>query len=566
MLCVECNTFKMERLPNELLIECFKYLDGLHIFQSFDGLNTRLSILIRRIPLYIDFRTISTSNLRDICMKLISSSDINKQIYSLKLTSNNPFQKQLLEHEFNFIHLRSLSFIDLDQSKLNINFSKLSHLHCYHQFRMNKILSALPVSQIRILTLQELNSSHNFSTILSSITNLRICKCNDDIIHDILTYGTKLIYLRLDIVHSNVLKRKSMTTLRDLQQNHPSTSLKQLKIIGFSSDFETLTNLLKRTINLEILTLVYYHDDKLFRVNDWQYFIHSTLIKLKKFNFICKYINTIEHKQIRQVFQQFQNDFWLNEYKWYTECTLSNDFSTIYTIPYIHNSYTLESFSDQFFNSTIDRRNIYANVNYVKFNADIITNQYAYYFPYVKTLSIDNCCLNRNYFDLLKTIVNLTNLNELHILSKCQLDDSSILLDIVKQSSNLSMLNIDSRMLRLLFVNHELCKYLSKIIRKLTLIAACDANEEFDQMNKFWQTFENLEELDCTIEKRQSIRLILESLPRLSHLNIRLKTARIVKDLETFTKEIATKLGVNIFIESEADFRVCLDVWIARIC
>jgi len=61
---------------------------------------------------------------------------------------------------------------------------------------MNKILSGLPISQIRILTLQELNSSHNFPTILSSITNLRICK-----------YGTKLIYLRLDIVHSNLLKR-----------------------------------------------------------------------------------------------------------------------------------------------------------------------------------------------------------------------------------------------------------------------------------------------------------------------------------------------------------------------
>jgi len=91
--------------------------------------------------------------------------------------------------------------------------------------------------------------------------------------------------------------------------------------------------------------------------------------------------------------------------------------------------------------------------------------------------------LNRNYFDLLKTIVNLTNLNELHILSKCKLDDSSILLDIVKQASNLSILNIDSRMLRLLFVNHELYKYLSKMIRKLTLITASDASEGFDQIN-----------------------------------------------------------------------------------
>jgi len=49
-------------------------------------------------------------------------------------------------------------------------------------------------------------------------------------------------------------------------------------------------------------------------------------------------------------------------------------------------------------------------------------------------------------------------------------------------------------------------------------------------------------------------------------LNIRLKTARVVKDFEIFIKEIAKKLGVTIFIESEADFRVYLDVWIVRIC
>ena len=44
----------MDVLPNELLLECFKYLDGLDIFHSFNELNARFSILIRSIPLYID--------------------------------------------------------------------------------------------------------------------------------------------------------------------------------------------------------------------------------------------------------------------------------------------------------------------------------------------------------------------------------------------------------------------------------------------------------------------------------------------------------------------------------
>jgi hypothetical protein len=54
---------KFELLPNEILIECFKYLDALDIFYSFDQLNYRFNQLIRHISLYVNFQHVRKSML-----------------------------------------------------------------------------------------------------------------------------------------------------------------------------------------------------------------------------------------------------------------------------------------------------------------------------------------------------------------------------------------------------------------------------------------------------------------------------------------------------------------------
>lgn len=70
----------MEVLPNELLFECFKYLDGLDIYHSFDELNARFSRLIRSIPLYIDFHSMRTEKYYRTALKLVSNAELKKQI------------------------------------------------------------------------------------------------------------------------------------------------------------------------------------------------------------------------------------------------------------------------------------------------------------------------------------------------------------------------------------------------------------------------------------------------------------------------------------------------------
>ncbi len=46
----------LELLPNEIIIECFEYLNAFEIFDSFDQLNYRFSKLIRTVPLHLNFQ------------------------------------------------------------------------------------------------------------------------------------------------------------------------------------------------------------------------------------------------------------------------------------------------------------------------------------------------------------------------------------------------------------------------------------------------------------------------------------------------------------------------------
>jgi hypothetical protein len=81
---------KFELLPNEVLIECFEYLNALHIFHSFDQLNYRFSTLIRSVPLYADFRNIHQRIICDqFSMILLSDQETKKQIYTLHLSNND---------------------------------------------------------------------------------------------------------------------------------------------------------------------------------------------------------------------------------------------------------------------------------------------------------------------------------------------------------------------------------------------------------------------------------------------------------------------------------------------
>jgi hypothetical protein len=73
-----------ELLPNEILIECFEYLNAFEIFYSFDQLNYRFSKFIRTIPLYLNFQYVQKSTFDQFCLIIKSNPEVKNQIYSLK--------------------------------------------------------------------------------------------------------------------------------------------------------------------------------------------------------------------------------------------------------------------------------------------------------------------------------------------------------------------------------------------------------------------------------------------------------------------------------------------------
>lgn len=75
-------------------------------------------------------------------------------------------------------------------------------------------------------------------------------------------------------------------------------------------------------------------DDK-----QWEYLIKSSLTCLHSFKFMFNYKN--KNDNILQKFKQFQNDFSLKQHQCYTEYSISDESASIYTTPYMLNSYKI---------------------------------------------------------------------------------------------------------------------------------------------------------------------------------------------------------------------------------
>lgn len=178
-----------EILPNELLIECFKYLSTFDIFYSFDQLNYRFNELIRNIPLNLDFRNISKMILDHHCMIISSNPEIKKQVYSLQLSNQlTYYQIYLFLQLFSldeFSNLRLLTLINVRKQnvpQLKLMLPLLSQLFSFClidcQDEKDEIPSAVPISNLQTLVVSELFLNSTLTYDISSIINLTINSCS----------------------------------------------------------------------------------------------------------------------------------------------------------------------------------------------------------------------------------------------------------------------------------------------------------------------------------------------------------------------------------------------------
>ncbi|CAF2625531.1 unnamed protein product [Rotaria sp. Silwood2] len=128
---------KFESLPNKIFLHCFEYLNAPDIFYAFEQLNPQFYRLIRTIPLRLNFEDINKLIFDRFCEKMLDYTEIQQQIYSLKLSNEQAYcQIQAFFTYFSlveFTRLRSLTLIEIkenDIEQLSSTLPLLSQLMC----------------------------------------------------------------------------------------------------------------------------------------------------------------------------------------------------------------------------------------------------------------------------------------------------------------------------------------------------------------------------------------------------------------------------------------------------
>ncbi|UJR08040.1 hypothetical protein I4U23_012317 [Adineta vaga] len=347
-----------ESLPNELLIECFQYLNGPYLFYSFDQLNIRFFNLIRSIPLHINFSQMEKSIFDKFEQIITSDAQLKQKIISLKLSNNEAYGKIgdfLSSFPLrDFIHLRSLALINLDEKDIQEHLipmlSLLSNLYyfsftderdlsgyvydptslfSYFRFQPLEILSSLPKSNLRKLSIPYFV----FNAISLKITSLTVSVCSIDDLFELFQYAPLL----KDVKIQQLIKSKSRNDLSNVMNKINTIYVKELILEESMIKFDKLELLLEHLSSLQKLSIFVRNQSDIFDANRWQTLIQSSLKHLSIFKFCFKHFDL---KTFSEVFNQFQTDFWHKEHQWYTDYRLSS----IYTIPYFRDHYEFDNF------------------------------------------------------------------------------------------------------------------------------------------------------------------------------------------------------------------------------
>ncbi|CAF4174906.1 unnamed protein product [Adineta steineri] len=534
---------KFDQLPNEILIECFEYLNTFDIFYSFDQLNYRFNKLIRNILLTLNLSEENQKLFRELFYELTISSQLRNQIISLKIskTCNNFFSFFSLT---DFSRLQLLTLIDLDYMIYEEKHSILLLLSNFYndysndlKYETREILSNLLLSKIQI------KFSINHKIIFTTSLTIKRCYFND--VYQLFKYVPMLNYLHIERFNSVRDRRNEI--------NHISVCafyFKQFIVYYSEVDFEIFEFLLKQTPNLEILTI-----DNSFVVNmiddkRWQNLIQSSLHHLKIFKF--KFMVLIQENIS---LDQFQNDFWSKDHHWDVVCGVNSTDITFFTIPYRNNKFELDSETKISGNTLINKLKIFKYVT--ELFIDILNeNFHDYYFENVKSLNIYKISdywkksridqkQKEKFFESLPVIVNLPNLKHLDIIRIGNIISSTDLLNILKKARKLSSLEIGKTSLISFLTNDELCQYLNKMIRILIINEyPHEKSMDFNQLNKFCQVFSNIEQLQCFNDHTSTFLYVINHMTKLKDLKIRLTNNHTQNSLMCL-KTMALNLNIN---------------------
>jgi hypothetical protein len=312
----------------------------------------------------------------------------------------------------------------------------------------------------------------------------------------------------------------------------------------------------------------------------WQQLITSSLLYLDVFKFKFSYSFTDEVNDVLNKFEQFQSDFWHKQHHWYTEYSLSEYSAVIYTIPYLCDTYTLTPFKFKYSNTLMNNSHTFNNVKDLLLYQEVLTCESSYHFSNVISLTLENHLCVKNATDhflqleqikSLKLIVNLSNIKHLTISSTCHFKTTSVLLQILKQTKQLSSITIDPNILPSLYNDQELCNYLRKMIKKLDVYKFAHSLFLFkppEVIDQFCQTFSNIEQLKCNSERPEDLLILLTRLSKLSSIKALIKLDDGPETEPIWLEVLRPKLDLmfnirdhNIYVE-QYEFEIF--IWIGR--
>lgn len=343
---------KLEVLANELLLELFEYLNAVHLFHGFYGLNSRFQNLISTHcqTFKINFREIPINKLDEFCQQYLPL--IIDRIKSLHLFNNIEtlnLLKIVLTSNFSpdqFIHLQSLSLYE-------IHFiDKITHIidRCPD-------LKHFVLIQCYIAQENDINLSIFFNKIWS-LSKLIYCrfqeltKPNDRVLNIILKvisisikylyfYNSCTMFHPFDLLsYTPNLERLCLDTLlrdfyRELETNFSSISILKMK---FTSSIYEYVDFLQYMPNLYHLKIEMSNDKMDGHV--WESVISNYLPKLKIFKLKMNFSGRFEGRKedYLNFLSTYQTRFWFKEHQWFVRCAEclidTHSCITLYTLPY----------------------------------------------------------------------------------------------------------------------------------------------------------------------------------------------------------------------------------------
>lgn len=356
----------LDTLPIELVYHICRNLDIRTILFSLRNVCKRFYTIINNYNQYeLDLSSISKNEFHRIC-QIIDP----KNVTSLILSDGDmtPGQIDLFISIFNineFIHLRSLTLMNIEKSELNllmenINTNYLSSLSINIRKNNSKtkdtsistLLSSILIANLHKLDLRMWNHEINNFVWPKNHTLQYLTLGHYVTVKQICNILSQLSHLRTLVLRNCIINDidGTINTLSDIQTNTYITSLIFINSRLQMNELIVLLLLTPSLVHLQLTGSV-NSSDPILDGSQWENFIQSKLPLLKRFEFFfrAKIDSNSIPINIESWIVPFQTPFWLEHKSWFVTCNYIIKTSTfrLYSIPICDSCITYESDFDK---------------------------------------------------------------------------------------------------------------------------------------------------------------------------------------------------------------------------